>query len=409
MKIGAFSKQNNVSIDTIRYYIKQNMLLPLKNGSQYDFDKSTEADLKVIITLKQFDLSISEIKDILSYMRLSKFELKQQSLFIHEILKNKKDYINKEIHRLASIELSLNKYIENYVSEENSLSNIGIPLSFISKMQCNKCNSNYNLDSTQITNNQIINGKLKCLCGELNIVDGIIINEENINNIKYGYLNYTEYLKETNSEFFQLCYKSGKWIEQNINFENLKNSTILELGPGMGIFLRQIFSSIPKSSTYICLDYDLNKLIHLKKMISYSKEYKNIIFIATDFKNIPLKNNTVDTCFDISGRTNFYFHQLPNISDTSFLNDFKNIFKKESYYFSLNCIFEKYQIYNPIIPIEFQYLFTKATIENEIKESNFSIITTKKSNLLPYGGQYENFQNKDDSAFFYGIVSQRRL
>ena len=409
MKIGAFSKQNNISIDTIRYYIKQNMLLPSKNNSQYDFDKSTEDDLKTIISLKQFDLSISEIKDILSYMRLSKFELKQQSLFIHEILKNKKDYINKEIIRLSSIESSLNKYIKNYISKEDSIHNNGIPLSFISKMQCNKCASNYNLDSTKILNNQIINGQLKCLCGEFSIIDGIIINKESINNIKYGYLNYTEYLKETNSDFFQLCYKSSKWIEQNINFETLNNSTILELGPGMGIFLRQIYNRLPKSSTYICIDYDLNKLIHLKNMISYSKEYKNIIFIASDFKNIPLKNNTIDTCFDISGRSNFYLHQLPNISDTLFLNDFKNIFKNNSYYFSLNCIFEKFQISDPIIPPKFQYLFTKSTIENEINKADFSIINTKKSVLLPYGGQYEDFQNKGDSTFFYGIVSQRKI
>ncbi|MFP3415761.1 MerR family DNA-binding transcriptional regulator, partial [Bacillus sp. SIMBA_074] len=39
MKIGAFAKQFDVSIDTVRYYIDLGLLVPVKQKTQYEMNQ----------------------------------------------------------------------------------------------------------------------------------------------------------------------------------------------------------------------------------------------------------------------------------------------------------------------------------------------------------------------------------
>ncbi|WP_274309935.1 MerR family transcriptional regulator [Solibacillus daqui] len=65
MQIKTFSKKLRVSMDTIRFYEKEGLLQPkrLPNGYR-DYDESCEAQLKMIVVLKQLGFSLKEIEHL---------------------------------------------------------------------------------------------------------------------------------------------------------------------------------------------------------------------------------------------------------------------------------------------------------------------------------------------------------
>ncbi|MCH7321496.1 MerR family transcriptional regulator [Solibacillus sp. MA9] len=65
MQIKTFSKKLLVSMDTIRFYEKEGLLQPkrLPNGYR-DYDESCEAQLKMIVVLKQLGFSLKEIEQL---------------------------------------------------------------------------------------------------------------------------------------------------------------------------------------------------------------------------------------------------------------------------------------------------------------------------------------------------------
>lgn len=71
MKIGEFAKKNNTTIDTIRHYMNLKLLLPLKNGGQYDFDEICQSDFDEIYQLKRLKFTLKDIQYFLDYKRLS--------------------------------------------------------------------------------------------------------------------------------------------------------------------------------------------------------------------------------------------------------------------------------------------------------------------------------------------------
>lgn len=91
-KIGEFSRITNMTIKTLRYYDKEGILVPAKReeGSAYRFYDSNNYETAILIKkLRDFQFSISEIKDVLT--------LCHNEADLHYILKEKKEHIQKEI------------------------------------------------------------------------------------------------------------------------------------------------------------------------------------------------------------------------------------------------------------------------------------------------------------------------
>lgn len=89
MKIGQFANQNNVSIDTIRHYMDLKLLLPVKNGHQYDFDQNCQNDFDEIQELKSLKFSLKEILSLIDYVKLSGLTTKEYKVYMAEILRQK--------------------------------------------------------------------------------------------------------------------------------------------------------------------------------------------------------------------------------------------------------------------------------------------------------------------------------
>lgn len=67
MKTSEFSNKYNLSNDTVRYYMKLNLLVPQKKSGYYNFDEKCEKDIKEILRLKNMNFTLQEIKKILYF------------------------------------------------------------------------------------------------------------------------------------------------------------------------------------------------------------------------------------------------------------------------------------------------------------------------------------------------------
>lgn len=407
MKIGAFSEKYGVSQDTIRYYIKQKMLLPQKEGSQYDFTSSCENDLETILELKNYQFSIQEIKKLLFYMRVSKLEPKLKSLFIHSALRKKQNEIHSKIESLQHIEEALNTHIEEIQREPLTQHTMGVPFTFIEKMSCPKCQEGYVLNASSLIDNDIIDGTLNCSCGSLEIVDGIIVGDGG-NSSDTINIEFSDYVEKTDTEHFQTFYSIMDWIEHQMDFRTLEDKLIVELGSGFGIFIRLIYNKLPKTTTVVCVDYNMEYLKSLRDLLSYQCEKKSIVFLCSDFKSMPLKNKSIECLLDIAGRSNYYLHQYnhenkieetlltdldPQLSDTSLYCGFHYVFKSISPTHFINK--------------EHHYLFKEKQLFKEIQTLSMEITAHKLSTKLPIGGRYENFYSERDDVRAVGIIAKK--
>jgi len=146
---GELAKLTQVSVRTIQYYDKKNLLKPshlYENGKRI----YTEADLnklKLILLLKNLGLSLKSIDEILdsqNSMKVMNLLLEQQLRFLHDQLKTSKDQIKmiEEIrHNLPEtdqIKIKDIRDIESVMNNKKSLRKvhmtmliIGFPLDFI--------------------------------------------------------------------------------------------------------------------------------------------------------------------------------------------------------------------------------------------------------------------------------------
>lgn len=160
-------------------------------------------------------------------------------------------------------------------------------------------------------NNQVVVGKLKCNCGQkYDIEDGILkagkvcgySNGGNDNNF------ITEYINSTDAAYLDTFHKSFQWTCKKISSCKLNNKVLLELGTGMGFFLRNIYNELPENCVYIAVDHNIERQRFLKGIFERIEHKRNIIFVCCDFLEIPIKQKSVDVVFDITGTSNYSFN-----------------------------------------------------------------------------------------------------
>lgn len=115
--IGEMSKLNNISIETLRHYDRQNLLSPdyinEKTGYRYYSAKSF-MKMDIIKKCKAIGLSIEEIKEVMKdYDSLES---------IVKVLENQKEIVNEKLNELESIK----KGIESLENDIKNAFNIGL-------------------------------------------------------------------------------------------------------------------------------------------------------------------------------------------------------------------------------------------------------------------------------------------
>ncbi|SCY61452.1 MerR family transcriptional regulator [Alkaliphilus peptidifermentans] len=408
MKIGTFSKQNNLTIDSIRHYMELSLILPEKQGGHYDFDDRCQRDLEDIFSLKDMGFTLNEIKTIFKYKRLGKLTHYKEDEYYVSLFTNKLDSLSRDIEILsrykANIEVKL-KDITSISKFENY--RMGVNLKALDILCCHICSGHLILVDGSIDNNQIINGKLKCNCGEEYIIESGILcwcKEKLDKDFDYEE-EYTKHLSEyiylTDSTFIDNLNKGLEWTYKKIGLSSFRGKILLELGTGFGYFLRYIYNDLPDDCLYIAVDHNINKQRFLKSILEKSGCRKNIFFISSDFLKIPIRNKSIDILLDISGTSNYSFE------NSDFLLKLTDNYIKDNAYLIGSYILFKNFSRNSLIDECYRKNFHLENIKDSISKLKYKLIDESISDYIEKGGKYENYFVKGEKVFSYIYYGER--
>jgi len=412
MKISEFANKYGVSNDTVRYYMKLNLIVPQKKGGHYIFEKECEKEIEEVLRLKEMGFSLQEIKKIFYFKRIGKLTSFQRNNYYQSLYKEKIEEIEKEIKHLKEAKLELEEKVEELekVNYENKVT-MGIGLNSLSLFACPECKSDLTLSADNVKDNNIIEGSLNCSCGaSIKIKDGILYS----NNIKEAEMDIDEreiesehiedYIKTTDPDFMDESYQSMEWLKQQLEKEELKGKIILEPGSGYGYFLRQIYDQLPKSTYYICIDNKprLNK--YLKSILEMTGKKANIIFITADLPKLPLKDKLVNILVDFTGTSVYSFE------NESFLPaELDPYLKEEVTMLATFIIYHKFGSKN-VVDRSLRKNFMYSEVKNNIIEQGFEVVLEHKSKsqkIKESMGKYEDFAQPGDEIYSYQLKAKR--
>ncbi|MFO7814382.1 MAG: MerR family transcriptional regulator [Halanaerobiales bacterium] len=406
MKISEFSNKYNLSNDTVRYYMKLNLLVPQKKGGHYQFDKECEKDIKEILRLKNMDFTLQEIKKILYFKRIGKLSSYQKNKYYQSLYKNKIEEIEERISGLKKsrddLEEKINK-LDKINKDEKTI--FGISLDALSVFSCPVCNNELSLSAESVKNNQIIQGSLSCNCGKsLMIKEGIIydINPPESKQVEENHIE--KYIQNTHPDFMDKSYNSMEWLKKELNNEDLENKIILEPGTGYGYFLRQIYNELPESSYYICVDNNPEINRYLKSILEMTGKHPNVIFITSNLPKLPLKKNVVDLLVDFTGTSCYCFE------NKEFLLPLLDNYLKEKVILLATFIIYKKFGPNSIVDRSYRSNFRYEKIKKNIEKQGFDLEKEQKSEvqyIRESMGKHEDFAQPGDRIYSYQIKGKR--
>ncbi|MCT4595119.1 MAG: MerR family transcriptional regulator [Anaeromicrobium sp.] len=405
MKIGKFAEINNISKDTIRHYMYLGLIVPEKLGGQYDFDERCKNSLNRILNLKNMGFTLNEIKIIFTFRVLGNLIPYEEEEYYKTIFMNKYENLIKDIENLTNIKNRLKKKIDE-ISKEKSKKKftLGIHISTLNLLRCLKCNGELGIVDGTIKDNQIIYGKLRCNCNEEYIIeDGILRVDDYYRESELNLFSgdISEYINVTDSDYLDNVYKGIKWIDKKVDFNNVKDKVILELGSGFGFYLRNIYNKLSDNSVYIAVDYDLARHRFLKGIIERAECRKNIIFLCTDFLQIPIKSKSVDMVVDFSGTSNY------NFENEEFLLEQMGKYVKDSGYLIGTYILFKNFSTNSLIEEKYRKNFVMENVKTKIYNLGYKCIDDKVSDYVEEGGKYEGFFVKGEKVYNYIFYGKR--
>lgn len=405
MKIGAFAKKNNVSIDTLRHYMEINLLIPLKSGSQYDFDDNCQRDMDEIQDLKALRFSLKEIRKLIDYFRLSGVTTSDYNKYrMEQLLEKKNALVNEEQeikHALSGIDLRL-QVIENTPTIETC--HMGIHIGLMQYLGCPKCGSSpLALNSHAISSNMVFHGSLDCSCGHSLVIDnGILIGETYVEDLYNADFNLNDYIEKTGEDIIANIRKSISWLDSTVEDDDFKDGLVMEIGSGSGFFIKSAYSKIEKSRFYIAIDHDITRHRFLKAHIEATGQNLPIQFICCDYRNIPLKKSCVDILVDFAGTSNIAFDTPEFMLDSVEHHLKDNCILMASY-----VIFTKFSI-DHFLALENRAYFNKDLILENLVEHEFNIESLLESNPHKYGGPFEDYFTEKDEVYRMFLYAKRK-
>ncbi len=403
MRIGAFAEKFGQSIDTIRHYMELNLIAPEKSGGQYTFDEACERDFQRILYFKERGFSLQEIKTVLYYERLGQLAEWQYHCCYLELVRSKYRNTLKKIDEQETVKRLLEESLSDLEAHKAVKQfSLGLDLMALENLRCHLCGSTLNLQDARIADNQIVEGHFTCACGvTYPVEEGILMVPGSYTSSGQSF-DIADYLHQTNPDYLDSIFKGLEWTHRRIDFNGLSGKTILELGCGIGFFLRYNHMDIPEETLYLAVDRELSSLRYLKDMLERSEVKRRIVFICSDFTTLPVRPASVNVLIDHAGSSNFAFEH------SDFLpGRIEPLLAPEADMWGTYICFNKFGRGNALTAAQ-RKLFSAAHIRGELGALDFNILDENRSAPITGGGVYEDFFKGDESVFRYTLIAQKK-
>lgn len=405
VRIGKFGEKNKLSIDTIRHYMDLGLIVPVKKGGHYFFDERCQSDLELILEFKGMGFSLNEIKVIFLYGNFGKFTDYEKDTYYQSLFIDKYEKIEQEIKNLVEIKDKLKTKMDDLSTKsEGSSSMMGIDLIVLDMLKCLKCSEKLILQDGIINRNQIMEGKLACDCGEEYLIESGILNVGMALNSNAGHPleeYILEYIHETDPAYLENIFKGGEWSKRKLEQLDLSGKVLLELGSGVGFFLRNIYTELPEDCLYIAVDRSLERHRFLKSVLERTSLRRNILFICADFLDIPIKEHSIDVVIDKAGTSNYSFEH-----EKFLLSELVPLLKPDCYLLGSYIAFKNFSTKSKI-ETRFRDNFIASKIKGNIESLMYIPLAESTSEYIDRGGRYENFFVQGEEIFYYSFFGKR--
>lgn len=308
MKIGTFAKKFDITPATVRYYIDLGLITPRKHeGGQYSFDEQCVKDMSFIKELKTFGLQLTEINQILSMERMTKFkDIDVNDMFV-ELLEKKEAEIHEQIESLNQSMQGIRSQIDRIHDLPVEYNRSGIDLSFFSMFICPDCGKNLSINNANIQGQQLMSGTLSCECGySARIEDGILILDGGENKaVPEG--SWSTFLQDINLEFIRSQRGVYYWMTENCDFQNMKNKVFITTDRFSSGFLMENMNLLSRDNKYIIIYSSKEMLKHIRSRMDALEMGGNILYILDDGLHLPLRPQCIDVFLDDFSTSNYLF------------------------------------------------------------------------------------------------------
>ncbi|MFD2446911.1 MerR family transcriptional regulator [Bacillus sp. CGMCC 1.16607] len=405
MRIGKFGEVNELSIDTIRHYMDLGLVVPEKKGGHYFFDERCQKDLEFVLEFKRMGFSLNEIKVISHYKNFGVLTQYEENAYYQSLFKEKYKKIDEEMNHLVGIKDKLKRKLDDLSTKSKGLNgSIGVDLRIIDLLKCLKCGKSLTLQDGIISRNQIMEGKLACECGEAYIIESgiLIVDKPDQVNVDDPLENrILEYIHETDSAYLENLNSGLHWSKRKLSEYPLENKIILELGSGLGFFLRNIYQDLPDNCLYIAVDRSIERHLFLKSLLEKSGLNRKILFICADFLDIPIQNQCIDMVLDLSGTSNYSFEH-----EEFLLREVDPLIKQDSFLLASFIAFKNFSHHSKV-EAKYRGNFTVNKIKTNIEDLKYRPIEDRTSEMIDKGGRYENFFVQGEEIYTYSYFGKR--
>ena len=260
MKIGEFAEIHGVSVDTVRFYIENELLLPERIHNQYSFDEKCSLDLREVLELKSMKFTLSEIKKIFSFRKLENLLDNRDIIFYKNLYGEKHAELLGERESIDDALALIEKKLESIDEKNSETGRLGVPFGFLKNLACPDCMKELSMDRVAVQDNMIYEASLSCTCGyAASIEDGVLITPSanyNVNETVENGGAVEQFVNDYGSTYVNFLSKPVEWIRKRLLEEKLENGTLLELGTGKAFFLSRVLADLGEGITYIATDID---------------------------------------------------------------------------------------------------------------------------------------------------------
>lgn len=406
MKIGAFAKQYNLTIDAIRHYMDMGLLMPIKHGSLYEFDEKCHNDMLLVNEMKNHGFKLREMRMFFYYKRMYNIDSVDTYEFYNHMLQEKKIEHEHNIQQLQSYISNINKQEEDLKEgiktfQQKEIQKIGVPLQVLKFFGCPMCHGDLSLNSNELLNDQIINGTLTCECGNRYIIDNGILHdaytiqnhEPELPDMVKKFLH--DYITKMPPDFFDMHYKIIEWAKPYIGIDPTKQQLIVETGSYLGYIMRLIIEEIHDDSIYCSVEPEHRLFYGIKEILESFGINKKVLFASMPWNNIPFKKGSVDAIIDSNGTLNHFLGKIHLPEYSTVLNNCYPMMKKGAIYIGYYLNYDKFGQEN-FIPVDSRHRYTKSYTDKLFDAYAFNDVITKTFDRLTEESEFEGYYSNGD-------------